>query len=322
MAQLIVNAPWNGQEWVINAHRDGAELVAWLDTTALPPFTELRYVWRGVRADMSSFETPPAMVEMADDACDWQRVEGPRVIVFVCDESSSAGRRARDVAEQQLDALERDLGLTLPGQARLVIVDQVSKMAAGTAYTRYGVMVVTDACACDATYLYDITIPHEVAHLALGRHASRLPVWFSEGVAMWAAPMELSLPATPFSWGEMQYRAYDDIAGMWRWYAQAAGITRYIEREYGLRALLDYLDAHANASIEDALRSVSGGLNSAQVMQEWRIAVGLEARPRKQMHPDALRQVVIGLHLVAVAGLSWWRVRLRLAGFADGRGGQ
>ncbi len=126
LAQVIVSAPWNGREWVLNAHRDGNEMAAWLDTAGLPPFTELRYVWSGVRADMSSFEMPPVTIEIADETCNWLRVEGEHVIVFVCDESPSAGRRALDVAELQLVALERDLGLTLPGRAMLVLSDHSS----------------------------------------------------------------------------------------------------------------------------------------------------------------------------------------------------
>jgi hypothetical protein len=322
LAQVVVIAPWNGQEWVLNAHRDGDEMAAWLDTTDLPPFTELQYVWSGVRADMSSFEMPPVTVEVADEACDWLRVEGARVTVFVCDESPSAGQRALDVAEQQLDALAADLGLTLPGKARLVLAHQISEMASGVAYSRYGVMVVgRDTCACDDTYLYEITIPHEVTHLALGRNASRLPLWFSEGIAVWRAPMELIVPETAFSWGEMQYRAYADVAGMLRWYAQAAGVVRVIEREYGVQELLDYLDTHANASIEDALRTV-GGVNSAQVMESWRVEVGLAEAvtpaPRRpiaaqaEMRSRVIAWGVVAAHIAVLAWLTWLRLRLRM----------
>lgn len=322
LARVTVIAPWSGQEWVINAHRDGDAMAAWLDTAGLPPFAELRYVWSGVHTDMSSFEMPPVTVEVADETCDWLRLDGKRVTVYVCDESASAGRRALDVAERQLDGLERDLGLTLPGRARLVLGDHATEMASGKAHTRYGVMVVArDACACDDRYLYDVTIPHEVTHLALGRHASRLPVWFCEGIAVWSAPMELVLPETAFSWGEMQYRAYADVAGMLRWYAQAVGVTRVIEREYGVRVLLDYLDTHANASIEDALRA-TGGVNSAQVMDAWRVEVGLaEAAmpaPRRPIAAQAeMRSRVIAWGVVAatiavLAWLAWLRLRLRM----------
>lgn len=322
LAQVVVIAPWNGQEWVINAYRDGDEMAAWLDTTDLPPFTELRYVWSGVRADMSSFEMPPVTVEVADETCDWLRVEGARVTVYVCDESASTGRRALDVAERQLDTLERDLGLTLPGRARLVLSERSDEMASGKAHTRYGVMVVArDACPCDDTYLYEITIPHEVTHLALGRHASRLPLWFSEGIAVWRAPMELIVPDTAFPWGEMQYRAYDDVAGMLRWYAQAVGVVRVIEREYGVRVLLDYLDTHANASIEDALRAV-GKVNSAQVMEMWRVEVGLAdvATPaprqtvtaRAEMRSRVIAWGVVAVHITVLAWLAWLRLRLRM----------
>lgn len=311
LAQVVVSAPWNGQEWVINGHQDGAEMVAWLDTTALPSFTELRYSWTGVRADMSSFETEMKSVDVADDSCsDWSRIEGERVTVFVCDESLSAGQRALGVVEQQLDALAVDFGLTLPGKARLVLTDQVGEMASGVAYSRYGVMVVArDACACDRDYVYSVTIPHEVAHLAFARYP-QLPVWFVEGLAMWTAPLDLPLPEMPFMWEQMQYRAYTDAAGMLAWYAQSASLVQYIEREYGVQALLQYFDTHPRASIEDALRSVAG-LNSAQVMQGWRIAVGLEERPRKALPSGLVKALVVAGHLVALAGLTWWRWRLR-----------
>jgi hypothetical protein len=321
LAQVVVSAPWNGREWVLNAHRDGDEMAAWLDTAGLPPFTELRYVWSGVRADMSSFETMPETVEVADETCDWLRVEGERVTVFVCDESPGAGRRALDVAEQQLVALEHTLGLTLPGRARLVLSERSSGMASGQAYARYGVMVVArDGCPCDDTYLYDVTIPHEVTHLALGKHVSRLPLWFREGLALWSAPVAMPEVEAAFSWGEMQYRAYSDIAGMWRWYAQAGGVTRYIDRRYGIRTVLDYLDAHSNASIEDALRAIAE-LNSAQIMQAWRVEAGLaEAATPAQSQPIAAQAEmrsrviawgVVAAHIAALAWLAWLRLRLR-----------
>ncbi len=194
-------------------------------------------------------------------------------------------------------------------------------MISGQAYARYGVMVVArDSCPCNGEYLYDVTIPHEVTHLALGKHASRLPLWFREGIALWSAPIAMPEVEAAFSWGEMQYRAYSDVAGMWRWYAQAGGVTRYIDRRYGIRTVLDYLDAHSNASVEDALRAIAE-LNSAQIMQAWRVEAGLAeaatpapARPvtaRAEIRSKAIAWGVVAAHIAALAWLAWLRLRLR-----------
>ena len=115
----------------------------------------------------------------------------------------------------------------------------------------------------------------------------------------------------PLTWDAMQQREFCTADEQQRWYAQAYALVDYIDREYDLAAILGRLMDTPHTTLEDALRA-EVGLNSAQVMQGWRIKAGLEARPRTRLHPGVLRWMVIGLHLVAIAGLSWWRVKLRL----------
>ena len=270
---------------------------------------------------------PMTTTEFLDPACEWLYIEGERVTVWVCDESSGVAQPALDAAERQLEMLERDLGIAPAGHVQLVLSDESLGMASGRAFVREGVaVVVRNSCPGDEAYLYTVTIPHEITHLALGTYSHRLPAWLREGLAMWSAPMVLPSPERAFTWGEMQYRAYRDVAAMYQWYGAADGVTRYVEREYGLGTLLDYLDTHANASIEDALRAVAG-FNSAQIMELWRIEVGLEAAPVVRQAAVVVQQrgddktsarivawAVVGAHIVLLALLSWWRLRLRLRG--------
>lgn len=301
----------------------GEHRVMW-STVDIPPFAEARYRWTGTRTDLTSFEIEGTVL-LADTTQTWQRATGPRATVFWYDEPVAYGLRALDAVEAQMARLET----LLPGgleRARVVLYRTqadygTERLSSGMALGHD--TIVAWPCREDAEYLFTVTLPHEVTHLWMRAIWRRVPEWFTEGLAVWSEPRDhageraLAEAGPPLMWEAMQQRGFVECEAQQRWYAQAWALVDYIDREYDLMAVLVFLVEHDNAVLEDALRAVAG-LNSAQVMQAWRIEAGLEARPRKQVHPDTIRWVVIGLHIVALAGLSWWRVRLRMADSVSG----
>jgi hypothetical protein len=287
--------------------------VRW-DASALPPFADIDYRWSGTLPDMTAVECA-GTVTLADTAQDWMSARGDRATVWWYDQPVEYGLRALATVDAQLARLAG-----LPGgveRVRLVIYQaqadyEDAGMRSGVAFGDTAVVWPS----CGEGYLFETTIPHEVVHLWTRSYSHKLPLWFSEGLAAWSDPgtheawAQLAERSPAFTWDEMQGKAYSDVAGQQHWYSQAWALVDYIEREHGLAAVLAYLVEHSNAGFEDALRATIG-LNSAQVMQEWRIEAGLEDRPRKALPSGLVKALVIAGHVVALAGLTWWRVKLR-----------
>ena len=301
----------------------GEYRVMW-GTVDVPPFAEAQYRWTGTRTNLTSFVIEGTVL-LADTTQAWQRASGPRATVWWYDEPTEYGLRALDAVEAQMARLET----LLPGgleRARVVLYRTQADY--GTERLSSGMALGRDtlvAWPCGGgDYLFEVTLPHEVTHLWTRAARRGMPEWFNEGLAVWSEPrdhageMALVEAGPPLTWEEMQRREFCTAEDQRRWYAQAYALVDYIDRKYDLTAIVGRLEA-PHATLEDALRA-EVGVNSAQVMQLWRIEQGFEARPRKPMHPDTLRWVVIGLHIVALAGLSWWRLKLRQADMMDDGG--
>lgn len=324
VALAMLEIERDGRVWSEMPVLDGArQRVVW-DTSALPPFAEVRYHWQGTRPDMSGFDCT-GDVTLVDTTQAWQRASGPRATVWWYDEPVEYGLRALAAVEAQMARLET----LLPGgleRARVVLYRTQADY--GTERLSSGMALGRDtlvAWPCGGgDYLFEVTLPHEVTHLWTRAARRGMPEWFNEGLAVWSEPrdhageMALVEAGPPLTWEEMQRREFCTAEDQRRWYAQAYALVDYIDRKYDLTAIVGRLEA-PHATLEDALRA-EVGVNSAQVMQLWRIEQGFEARPRKPMHPDTLRWVVIGLHIVALAGLSWWRLKLRQADMMDDGG--
>ena len=289
--------------------------VAW-DTSDLPPFAEVRYHWQGTQPDMMVFDCS-GTVTLADTEHAWMRATGDRATVWWYDQPVEYGLRALTTIDAQLARLAEFPG----GVKRVKLVIYQAQADYEIAGLRSGVAFADTAIVwpqCGEAYMFETTIPHEVVHLWTRSYRHKLPAWFAEGLAVWSEPGEHAVWAQlaerepALTWDAMQGKTYTDAPGQHHWYAQAWAVVDYIDREYDLAAVLSYLVEHDNAGFEDALWAVIG-LNSAQVMQKWRIDAGLEARPRKTIRvlPEVVRWLVIGAHVVALAGLTWWRVKLR-----------
>lgn len=317
VALAMLEIESDGRVWSEMPSLDGErQRVVW-DTSVLPPFAEVRYHWQGTRPDMSVFDCVGDVI-LADTTQTWQRATGDRVTVWWYDEPVEYGLRALRVVEAQMARLET----LLPGgleRARVVLYHTQADY--GTEMLSSGMALGRDtlvAWPCGGgDYLFEVTLPHEVTHLWTRAARRGMPEWFNEGLAVWSEPRDhtgeraLAEAGPPLTWDAMQQREFCTADEQQRWYAQAYALVDYMGREYDLAAILGRLMDTPHTTLEDALRA-EVGLNSAQVMQGWRINAGLEARPRTRLHPDVLRWMVIGLHLVAIAGLSWWRVKLRL----------
>lgn len=307
-----------GRTWRERPSFDGTGYSVRWDARGLPPFAEIDYRWSGTLRDMTAVECA-GTVTLADPAQDWMSARGDRVTVWWYDQPVEYGLRALSVVDAQIARLET----LLPGdldRARVVLYRTQADY--GTDGLRSGMALNHDtivAWPCGGgDYLFDVTLPHEVTHLWMRPVRRGMPEWFSEGLAVWSEPRDhageraLAEAGPPLTWDEMQRREFVDVDAQQRWYAQAYALVDYIDREYDLAAIVSALIGSPQMTLEDALRT-EVGLNSAQVMQGWRIDAGLEARQRKTIRVslEIVRWLVIGAHVVALAGLTWWRVKLR-----------
>jgi hypothetical protein len=334
-ARLVIENEWTGRQWVETPPQGADPVIDW-STDGLPPFAGLRYHWEGIQEDLEPFWTEPTVVEVGDFSQDWQRLDGEQVSVFWYGEPEVYGQRALEVAEAHLDRLTADLGGEVPARAHVVLYQRQSDYGttgsrSGEAQARYGVTVQWPCPCGDDDYLFQVTIPHEITHLWLWPLRNNTPVWFQEGLAVWSEPHDhgeqsvlLSRIAPRdelFSWHEMQHRYYNDAESMRRWYAQAWGMVDYIDRRGDLREMLDYLRDQPHGEFEGAMRATSG-INSAQLLQDWRSSVGAPQRVERGHVAPAISNsprennvdwLLVGLEVLALVLLQIWKRQGRTA---------
>jgi hypothetical protein len=210
------------------------------------------------------------------------------------------------------DAIEKDLGTTLPRPLRLDLVRDLFSLSAvsglplesaettGTvAVARFGRVTMLSPRATRAGYPWQDTLAHEITHLILSRaSAENAPLWLQEGVAKreetrWRSPrafddeghaerVALDAQRTGRSVGvdklgpSIAMLPSADAASIA--FAEVTSFIRYVLAKCGERALPALLAELRTVPQPDrALRGVTG-LGLSQWQSVWR--ADLDARPR------------------------------------------
>ena len=208
-------------EWVHRAHREGqsrrirrqqAEIdpatgaitAVWQASQgdAVPPWVEVRYIWKLRDEAGNQFETETMIVEYEDRARSWIRTETPDVIVF----STGLSEEFNQTVIEAMESLEKKYvagwGGPLPYRPRVILFsdredfDEWRIFAFDTSTFGYivggfsspvwggTVQVVTG----DPDFLAYGIVPHEIEHMYqqefLDKRTSFTPGWFTEGDAV------------------------------------------------------------------------------------------------------------------------------------------
>lgn len=282
---LFFNTPGMDSTYTTDLAVDPAQEIALqhelaLTQVQLAPFTTVRYWWRVVTPG-GSFQVEEQTLDYVDDRFQWHRAVRDDVAVHWTGDDPALGQAAMDVvagAQQRLQAI-------VPADAAPLSVYVYPSMAdlrsalrltgrdwvGAEAMPELGVVLVTAVNPRTAAFDLGQSIPHELSHLMLYRateaNYENVPRWFDEGLAtivedspdggqdallQQAIATQSTLPMIelcrtfPASEGEARLA-----------YAQSASLVRYIQQEYGNRALRELVKAFADgAECDSGVRRV------------------------------------------------------------------
>ncbi|MFQ5925505.1 MAG: peptidase MA family metallohydrolase [Dehalococcoidia bacterium] len=272
-----------------------------LETGGLPPGVEVEYWWLIEDATGQKIESSPATVKFDDLSYDWSSLTSDQVTLYWYEGDHSFAEELIDAADEALERLASDTGVSLEQPARFYIYASFEELrgalvypyewTGGLTFTDYGIIAI--GISPDNLTWGKRTVAHELAHLVIQEATfgpyGDLPTWLNEGLATYAEgelesdfqfqlnkavsedelisvrSLSSSFPADP-----VQARLS---------YAQSYSLVRFLLDNYGKDKLLELLDVFKEGSgYDDALLQVYGfdmdGLNAL-----WRASLGLEPQP-------------------------------------------
>jgi hypothetical protein len=227
----------------------------------LAPFTTVTYWWR-LGTEASTFTLPQQTIEYVDDRLDWEQLSGNGISVFWAEGDVSLGQTALDVVGEVRPRLEAVIPGADVAEARIFIYPSEAYLQSALRLTgrdwvgahaqpELGVILAKAVNPRTAAFDLGREVPHELVHLMLydatGVNYANVPRWFEEGLAtsfemspdpsydlilQEAIAAQETIPFTQlcevFPAEEMRARLA---------YAQSYSLIRFIQTEYGNRAL-------------------------------------------------------------------------------------
>lgn len=168
----------------------------------LPPNLLLDYRWRFRTSDGESFETELQQVEFTDTRFEWQRLDSDRLSLLWYDGDRAWGEQMFATAQEAMDEIEADLGVTLDQPVRIVVYGNKDDFQGafppqqswigGQAFPDMHITVQIIAAGQDG-WMSQV-IPHEISHLVFHQATQEAlanpPQWFDEGLAQYHEPGE------------------------------------------------------------------------------------------------------------------------------------
>lgn len=241
-----------------------------------------------------SYETAHASLLYADNRFEWQsRSDGPFEVHWYQGDAAFA-QALIDVAQLGLEKTQQLLPAKAPEKVHIYAYASARHMRetlqlAGenwvAAHTSpdLAVMVLSLPPGPEQRLEMERQIPHELMHIVVYQHVpgayTRLPTWFSEGLAsiaeLYPNPDYLTMISnaqqrdTLLAMDTLCTTFPRDATGAYLAYAQATSFTRYLQRTYGSNGLESLLQAYnqgldCQRGVESAL-----GLTLPQLERDW-----------------------------------------------------
>ncbi|MBE0415681.1 MAG: peptidase MA domain-containing protein [Dehalococcoidia bacterium] len=167
-----------------------------LETGGLPPGTEVEYWWLIEDAAGHQIETSPNTVQFDDLRYTWHSLVSDQVTLFWYQGDQSFAQELMDAANEALESLAGDVGVSLEQPAKFYIyASQQDLLGAlvypdiwtgGVAFPDYGTIVI--GVSPNDLAWGKRAIAHELGHLVVYQATlspyADLPVWLDEGLAM------------------------------------------------------------------------------------------------------------------------------------------
>lgn len=269
-----------------------------------PPGAEVEYWWKLVDADGNELTTERETIIYLDERFDWQTLENERLTLYWYEGSDSFGQALFERANEALDTLETDIGITLEEPIKIFIYanhqDLLSALSTtsqewtgGVAYTTFGVVVIgVNPSQLDwglGAMTHEMT--HLVIHQATDNPFSGLPRWLDEGIAVYNENQEeldqdfkpvfdravannelmtLRTLSSPFPADPLQA----NLA-----YGQSGAVVKFIVDTYGPDKMAELLSIFAEGALYDEALEQALGVDTDELDNAFRAHLGLPPLP-------------------------------------------
>lgn len=264
---------------------------------ALPVGTEVWWQWEVYDAEGLIAATEVQRLSVEDPRHDWKTVESEGIRVRWYAGERSFGAALLRIAQDSLNRLEHEMGVSLGDRANIIIYPTVYELqealivtadwAGGVAFPDHNSMVL--AIAPEEIEWAREVIPHELAHLVtsvriFNCRGGWMPAWLGEGLAMYAegpVPEKVrerivselekgGLP--PLQALASGFSAYGEEAGLN--YDQSTLVVEYLLVTYDAEKMDTLLsEIQQGKSTNGALEAVYG-MDTAGVDAAWRASLG------------------------------------------------
>lgn len=270
----------------------------------MPPGTELEYWWKMTDSAGNELKTDRESIILLDNRYDWEQLQNDRLTLYWYDGGSDFGQALYDRANEALDTLEQDMGITIENPIKIFIYgnhrDLLSAISTnaqewtgGQAFTEHGVVVIGVAPSQLDWGLGAMTheMTHLVVHQATDNPFGDLPRWLDEGIAVYNenqdeldedfkgvfdaavaknSLMTLRTLSSPFPADPMQA----NLA-----YGQSGAVVMFIVNTYGSEAMANLLDIFADGALYDEGLQLALGENTDSLDNAFRESLGLPPLP-------------------------------------------
>lgn len=259
----------------------------------MPPGTDVEYWWKITDADGNELKTEKQTLTFLDNRHDWDMRQNDRLTLYWYQGGDSFGDALFKRADEALDTLETDIGISLENPIKIFIYANhndllqaistgAQEWTGGQAFAEHGVVVIGVSPSQLDWGLGAMT--HEMTHLVIHQATDNpfggLPRWLDEGIAVYNENQEeldddfkpvfdravandnlmtLRTLSSPFPADPMEA----NLA-----YGQSGAVVKFIVDTYGSEAMANLLNIFADGALydealEQALNTNTDGLDNA-----------------------------------------------------------
>ncbi|MBI4320297.1 MAG: peptidase MA domain-containing protein [Chloroflexi bacterium] len=276
----------------------------------IPPGVELRYYWQIENAAGTKIRTAPVSFVIEDTRFKWQNITEDNISLFWYGGDQAFGRRLVGIAQQALDKLGQDIGITVQEPVKLFIYatqrdflgalePKAQEWTGGRSFSSQAIIALMVEPTGEGIPWAARAIPHELSHVvtyqAIKNPYGDIPHWLDEGLAMHAEG-EAELGYTRvldrairqnrlISLKSLASNFPADPEQATLSYAQSQSVVEYILDQYGRDKMSELLAVFREGSTyDDALLAVFG-IDVAGLDAEWRASVGAAPPPQSKTGP-------------------------------------
>jgi hypothetical protein len=281
-----------------------------MSTASLPPGAEVQYSWRIEDAAGHELETPWKTVQFDDNRYRWKSLIEGKISLFCYEGDQSFAQELMNAANEALDMLYRDTGVSLeqaveiyiyasPEDLRSALIN-AQEWTGGVSFSDFGILAIGIAPANLAWG--ERAMAHELAHLVTYQITfnpySDIPTWLNEGLSMYAeGPLDITFESLlDKAISEDALISVQTISSNFPVntteaelsYAESYSLVQFLIQHHGQEKMLSLLRVFKQGSTYDNAVEEVYGFDTTGLDNLWRQSLGLgprQATPTPQIKP-------------------------------------